>query len=140
MTVPKSMDFRRPGKDSSELSKLDSRGETTMDAQVVEKIAAQIALDETLAGGSSGGFLGIGGHIDLAARPRTSVQVTGKFASLNVEVALPYPSPLREASNFLRRRLMQRVQELTGLEVKQVDITIAWLSSHSDAIKRRALL
>lgn len=140
MTAIRSPETLRGSLARDHLKDIDSRGETTMAAQVIEKIAAQVALDETLAGGSSGGFLGLGGRTDLGAKPKTSVEVTGNFASLKVEVALPYPTPLREASNQLRQRLMARVQELTGLEVKQVDVSIAWLSSSSGSGKRRELL
>lgn len=119
---------------------IDSRGETVMAKQVIEKIAAQVALDETAAGGFSGGFLGLGSKTDLSARPKTSVQVTGNFAALKIEVALPYPAPLRQASEQLRRTLMERVHQLTGLEIKQVDVRIATLAGRDSSRKRRDLL
>lgn len=117
-----------------------ARGQTFLAARVIEKIAAQVASDESAAGGSSGGFLGIGTRADLSARPKASVELTGNIATLRVEVGMLYPVPLRQATEELRRRIATRVTELTGVDVRQVDIRIAWLSTGSDTSGRRKLL
>lgn len=116
-----------------------SRGNTAMSRKVLEKIAAQVAKDETQAGGSSGGFLGIGARADLAARPQASVELAGNIASLKVEVGLPYPLPLRQATDQLRDRIAGRVTELTGVEVRQVDVKVSWLIPAADDNGRRRL-
>ena len=103
------------------------RGSTVMARKVLEKIAGQIAKDETYAGGSSGGFLGIGVRADLAARPQAHVELAGHIASLKVEVGLAYPVPLRQTTDQLRDRVSRRIMELTGVEVRQVDVTVSWL-------------
>lgn len=117
-----------------------TRGHTFMAARVVEKIAAQVASDESSAGGSSGGFLGIGTRADLSARPKASVVLTGNIATLSVEVGMLYPVPLRQTTEDLRRRIATRVTELTGVDVRQVDIRIAWLTTGTDTNGRRKLL
>ncbi|MCQ1948674.1 MULTISPECIES: Asp23/Gls24 family envelope stress response protein [Arthrobacter] len=106
---------------------VDDRGETVLARRVLEKTASQVARDETFAGGSSGGFLGIGSRADLSARPDASVELAGNVASLKVTVGLPYPMPLRQTTEQLRRRITERVTELTGVQVRQVDITVSWL-------------
>ena len=114
------------------------RGSTVMSRKVIEKIAGQIAKDETYAGGSSGGFLGIGARADLSARPQAQVELAGNIASLRVEVGFPYPVPLRQATEQLRDRVASRVTELTGVEVRQVDVTVSWLRPHgTDSSHRR---
>lgn len=115
-------------------------GSTVIARKVLEKIAGQIAKDETFAGGSSGGFLGIGARADLSARPRAHVELAGNIASLKVDVGLPYPVPLRQATDQLRDRISSRVTELTGVEVRQVDVTVSWLRPKESANGRRRLL
>lgn len=116
----------------------DARGQTVLAAKVIEKIAAQVASDESSAGGSSGGFLGIGTRADVSARPKASVELSGNIATLSVEVGMLYPAPLRQATEDLRRRIRTRVTELTGVDVRQVDIRISWLTTGTSG--RRKLL
>lgn len=111
---------------------IDSRGQTVLADKVIEKIASQVASDESVAGGSSGGFLGIGTHADLSARPKASVELTGNIATLSVEVGMLYPVPLRQATEALRQRIWTRVTELTGVEVRHVDIRLSWLTTTGD--------
>lgn len=120
---------------------LDSRGQTVLADKVIEKIASQVAGEESVAGGSSGGFLGIGTHADLSARPKASVELSGNIATLSIEVGMSYPGPLRQGTNQLRQRIRSRVTELTGIEVRHVDIKISWLSTTSGEPEgRRRLL
>lgn len=117
-----------------------SRGSTSMSKKVLEKIASQVARDETQAGGTSGGFLGIGSRVDFTARPEADVELAGNIASLKVTVGLPYPLPLRRATDQLRQRIAERVTDLTGVQVRQVDITVAWLRPKALTSGRRQLL
>lgn len=116
-----------------------ARGTTVLSRKVLEKIVGQIAKDETFAGGSTGGFLGIGARADLSARPRADVELAGNLATLKVEVGLPYPVPLRSATDQLRNRISGRVTEMTGVEVRQVDVTVSWLWPEEPADGRRRL-
>jgi uncharacterized alkaline shock family protein YloU len=118
----------------------ESRGRTVLDHKVVEKIASQVAGEESFAGGTSGGFLGLGAHADFAARPQASVELAGNIAALTVEVGLLYPVPLRQATEQLRRRISERVTALTGVQVRQVDITVSWLRPAAESSGRRRLL
>ncbi|MET4145852.1 Asp23/Gls24 family envelope stress response protein [Arthrobacter sp. UYCo732] len=120
---------------------IDSRGQTVLADKVIEKIASQVASDESVAGGSSGGFLGIGTHADLSARPKASVELSGNIATLSVEVGMLYPVPLRQATEALRERIRAKVTELTGVEVRQIDIRVSWLTTdRGDGSGRRRLL
>lgn len=113
-----------------------ARGQTVMAARVIEKIAAQVVSDES----SAGGFPGIGPRAGFSARPKASVELSGNIATLNVEVGMLYPVPLRQATEALRRRIRTRVTELTGVDVRQIDIRISWLSTGTDTNGRRKLL
>ena len=124
----------------SDAGELASRGQTVLANKVIEKIASQVASDESSAGGSSGGFLGIGAHADLSVRPKASVELSGNIATLSVEVGMLYPVPLRQATEALRQRIRTRVTELTGVEVRQVDIKVSWLTTGTETNRRRKLL
>jgi uncharacterized alkaline shock family protein YloU len=119
---------------------LDSRGRTVLDRKVVEKIASQVASEESFAGGSSGGFLGIGAHSDFSARPEVTVELAGNIAALSMEIGLLYPVPLRQVTEQLRRRISERVTALTGVEVRQIDFTVSWLKPADETTGRRRLL
>jgi uncharacterized alkaline shock family protein YloU len=123
-----------------DLGDAGTRGQTVLAAKVIEKITAQVASDESFAGGASGGFLGIGASADLSARPKASVELAGNIATLRVEVGMLYPAPLRQATEELRRRIKARVTELTGVDVRQVDIRISWLTTGTGSPGRRRLL
>ncbi len=128
------------GDDDSGDDDVGSRGRTVLADKVIEKIAGQVASDESSAGGSSGGFLGMGTHADMSARPKASVELTGNIATLSVEVGMLYPVPLRRATEELRQRIRARVTELTGVEVRQVDIKVSWLTTGEASPGRRRLL
>lgn len=127
------------GKETVDRS-LKQRGHTVLANKVIEKISSQVASDESVAGGSSGGFLGIGAHADLETRPKVSVELNGNVATLSVEVGLLYPVPLRQATDHLRQRIRARVMELTGVEVRHVDIKVSWLTTEAHADGGRKLL
>lgn len=114
---------------TTEADEHSSRGQTVLADRVIEKIASQVASDESVAGGSSGGFLGIGTHADLEVRPKVSVELNGNIATLSVEVGMPYPVPLRRSTEHMRQRIRTRVSEMTGVEVFHVDIKVSWLST-----------
>lgn len=108
------------------------RGRLIMSARVVEKIAGQAASEVSVAGGRSGGLLGIGARTDLAARPPVDVHLSGGIAAISVRVGISYPMSLRQATSDVRRHVVQRVQELTGIEVRRVDVDVAWLTTAID--------
>lgn len=113
-----------------------ARGQTVLAARVIEKIAGQVVRDES----SAGGFVGIGPRAGFSARPKASVELSGNIATLSVEVGMLYPVPLRQATEALRRRIRTRVTEMTGVDVRQIDIRISWLSTVADTNGRRKLL
>lgn len=109
-----------------------SRGELVVSRRVVEKIASQAAVEIAAAGGRSGGFLGVGSHADLSSRPKVDVDLSGHTATIMVEVAIAYPSPIAAAAEQVRRRMMSRVGELAGVRVTRVDVTITMLATDHD--------
>ena len=101
------------------------RGRLIINHKVIEKIASQAASEVARAGGSSGGFLGIGSHTDLSARPKVDVELSGGTASVDLAITVAYPTPIRQVTEQVRQHLIDRVGELTGVEVTRVDITVS---------------
>lgn len=106
---------------------VSGRGRLVIAAKVVEKIASNAAGDLDAVGGSSGGFLGIGGHNELSTRPRASVHLSGQVATIELAVGVKYPAPLQRISEQLRQHVRSQVTGLTGIDVRQVDVEISWL-------------
>lgn len=95
------------------------RGVTTMADRVVEKITTAAVEEVELATGAVRRFgRGVG------RAPKTRVRIDGKVAILNVEMSVLYPSPLRSVTRVARAHIVSRITELTGLEVKQLDINV----------------
>jgi len=111
----------------AERTERGQRGKLVLAKQVVEKIAGQVASEVSATGGRSGGFLGIGAHADLTARPKVGVELAGRTATLAIEMAVAYPVSIRRATDRVRAQVTHRVTQLTGVEVTRVDITVVAL-------------
>jgi uncharacterized alkaline shock family protein YloU len=103
-----------------------------MDHKVVEKIASQAAGEVATAGGITGGVLGIGSHTDLSARPKVNVELSGGTATVDLAITVAYPTPIRQAAEQVRQHVIDRVGDLTGIEVTRVDITVSALHREAD--------
>lgn len=106
------------------------RGTLTLSKRVVEKIASQAAREISAIGGTTGGFLGIGSHASLSNRPSVDVDLSGRTATIQVDVAIAYPSPIAEGAEQVRTHMMSRVKELAGVTVSRVDVRIIAVARH----------
>lgn len=103
-------------------------GDTTVADVVVSKIAALAAQDVdgvTLGGGSGragGGFLdGMAG----GAQPRgVAVEVGQIEAAIDLTMAVAYGRPIPTLADEVRRNVVGRVQDLLGLRVTEVNISV----------------
>jgi uncharacterized alkaline shock family protein YloU len=104
------------------------RGRTTIDHQVIEAIAVRIASEERGVGGAARRVLGVavtGEHAEQV--PRVAATVAGEVVSLRIRLSVTYPEPVHDVTDRVRRRLVDRVGELTGKRVGMVDIIVAAL-------------
>lgn len=114
------------------------RGSVSIPAKVVSRIAEQAAFEVPGVGSDAGGVLGLGAHRDFETRPAAEADVHGSTAVLRLDVGLVFPAALHAVLARLREHVAARVEELTGLTVGRLDITISWL--HAAARGRRELL
>lgn len=115
-----------------------SRGRLVLAERVVEKIAGQAAVEVAAASGRSGGFLGLGSGADATARPKVDVTLSAESADLAIAVGIAYPGSVRRAAQQVRDHVTERVESLTGVDVRRVDIDVTFLTVH-DGPAREAL-
>jgi uncharacterized alkaline shock family protein YloU len=109
-------------------------GAITIQDRVVEKVAARAASELPDAGAaaprvlgrtmSAASVLGVRSS-DLAALPKTSVRVDGAFAVIDLELSVRWPCSIPDVTRTVRNHVRQRVEELTELNVAEVNIHVA---------------
>jgi uncharacterized alkaline shock family protein YloU len=103
-----------------------SRGETTIASGVVAKIARQAAreVDGVELAGSSGlrGFLGR--ILPGPTAPGAGAELASRRSAVDLHVCVAWPRPVATVTEEVRHHVRAKVQELTGYEVTDVDITI----------------
>lgn len=109
-------------------------GAITIADGVVAKVAARAAAENPDVGTAAARILGRAvpgaGHFglrgtDLAGLPKTSVDVDGSKAFVNLEISVRWPAPVPAVADQVRNHLRSRVTQLTGLSVEEVHIVVA---------------
>lgn len=108
------------------------RGRLVVAKQVVEKLAAQAAVEVT----TGEHRMVFAPRTDSDPGPVVAVQLDGSDTWLQVEVDLVYPAPLRATTDDLRAHLVRRVEELSGLTVRRLDIRVAQLVTVGEHSRR----
>lgn len=137
MSTATALDPASVARPSPTVTPAEERGVTSIPAQVVARIAEQVASEAALVGSGAGGVLGVGARRDFDSRPSARCELYGRTAVLSLDVGVEFPTPLAPALGALRDRVRERVQHLTGLEVGRLDVSISWLRPTSTA--RRTL-
>lgn len=103
----------------------ERRGRTEIAERVVEKIAARALTEVEEAGGTARRVLGVrlGRGSDEAA-PQVTAWIDGALVVLWMRISVGYPAPVRDVTRRLRDHVRTRVGDLTGLDVRQVDIDV----------------
>lgn len=104
------------------------RGRLTIADRVVEKVAAQAVAEVDRATGAPRRVLGQTlGRASEDTPARTSANVDGDIVTVTVSMSVTWPAPVRDVTAEVRRRVVQRVGELVGLQVAEVDIDVPTL-------------
>lgn len=108
----------------------EQRGRTDIADRVLARIATHALTEVGEVGGVARRVLGVPLGPDSAQTgPRVDAHVDGRLATLRMTVSVVYPAPVRQVARRLREHVAGRVTEMTGLEVRQVDVDIAALVS-----------
>jgi uncharacterized alkaline shock family protein YloU len=106
----------------------EERGTTDISERVVQRIAAKVVNDAEHAGGAARRMLGVSlGSDSTDTPPQVSARVDGRIATVEVTMSVAYPQPVRDVTRRVRSDIIGSVRELTGLNVRHVDIAITSL-------------
>lgn len=108
----------------------DLPGRTHLPVEVIAKIAGQAALEAQGIGSGAGGFMGMGSKANFRARPHAKAEVFGRAVVLSLELGVRFGEPIVSTLGSARAHIAERVESLTGLDVRQVDVSITWV--HQD--------
>lgn len=114
------------------------RGSLTLTERVIEKIAAQAAAEVAAASGRSG-VLRRGSDRDAHVRPKVGVDLSATSTDVDVAVGIAYPGSIRRAAQEIREHVTERVETLTGVDVRRVDIDVTFLTTGAPDRHQRAL-
>jgi uncharacterized alkaline shock family protein YloU len=104
------------------------RGRTDIAERVLERIATHALTEVDEVGGAARRLLGVRlGQDSTGTGPRVDAHVDGGLATLRMTVSVVYPAPVRRVTRRLREHVTSRVEEFTGLDVRQVDVDVASL-------------
>ena len=116
---------------SSELTSLETPDGTTSIAEsVVAKIASLAAQEvegvASLGGSIAGALAGVVGRIkgDEHKTAGVGVEVGTKQAAVDISMTASYPASINQVAEGVRRNVIERIQNMTGLEVVEVNIAV----------------
>ncbi|RYV50842.1 Asp23/Gls24 family envelope stress response protein [Pengzhenrongella frigida] len=109
------------------------RGDLEIAVRVVQKVA-RIAAGEVRGVASTGSGLD---HLLGHQYPSADATVAGAHASIRVDVAVLWPYPLALIGAQVRDHVRARVNELVGLNVDAVDVTVSKVVLASQPETRR---
>jgi uncharacterized alkaline shock family protein YloU len=108
-------------------------GMISINDRVVQKMAACAATEIPDAGGAAPRVLGrsvsgaaaFGGRgTSLSSLPKVSADVDGSIAVVDLSISVRWPASVPEVSSAVREHVRSRVQELAGLIVTEVSISV----------------
>ena len=105
------------------------RGRTTISNAVVSKIAGIAAQEVEGIQMGGGTAAAIGGFLDSVTggggqARGVSVEVGEEETAIDLSMAVEYGRPIPQISDAVRRNVINRIENLTGLRVTEVNITV----------------
>jgi uncharacterized alkaline shock family protein YloU len=104
------------------------RGTTTVADRVIVAVAARAAAE--VPGIGAAGWRVLGRPVDTARPdrvPSVVATIAGDTVALRMRLSVQYPTPVRAATERVRRHVAERVGTLTGKTVGVIDITVVSL-------------
>ena len=129
-----------PTKTSSSTELVSSQGKTTIADTVVSKIAGMAAREVNgvyrLGGGAARAFGAIRERIPGSGGTNVSqgvsVEVGETQAAIDIDVVVEYGVAIADLAAGIRRNVIQSLQQMTGLEVVEVNISVDDIHLPSD--------
>lgn len=124
-----------------ELPGRNELGWIALNDRVVARLAAQAALEISDAGAAAPRVLGraVPGVEALGMRrtsltmlPKSSADVDGSIARIELSLSVRWPASVPGVTAAVRAHVIERVRELTGLQISEVSIDVTDLVTHLD--------
>jgi len=109
------------------------RGRTSIENRVVEKTAAQSALEIDHVHGVSHRVTRV---FTAGQTVQTHAWIDGHLARLQVNIEVDYPAPVKQVTRQVRQHIRERVNQLCGLTIVDLDIRVVALHVRSGPIRR----
>ena len=105
------------------------RGRTTISNGVVSKIAGIAAQEVEGIQMGGGTAAAIGGFLDSVTggggqARGVSVEIGEEETAIDLSMAIEYGKPIPQISDAVRRNVINRIENLTGLRVTEINITV----------------
>ncbi|MEX2626578.1 MAG: Asp23/Gls24 family envelope stress response protein [Ilumatobacteraceae bacterium] len=135
-TSPQTQPQSRPAQSGAgSLARLETdKGVTSISEDVVAKIAAIAAREvegvDSLGGTLSGALSNVVGRIrgDQHKTAGVGVEVGTRQAAVDLSMTIRYPSSIIDVTGAVRQNVIDRIENMTGLEVVEVNIAVNDLS------------
>ena len=116
-----------------------SRGETTIAATVVEKIARRAASEVEGVGGVAQTGLSrlLPWSVGEESPARASAEVGRETVTVDLTVSVLYPEPVAAVTNQVRTQVIRRLSEHCGLRATEVNIAVPALVAPPRGARRR---
>jgi uncharacterized alkaline shock family protein YloU len=112
-------------------------GVVSIDDRVVAKLAARAAVEIPDAGGAAPRLLGrsLDGALgtrstSLSSLPKATADVDGSMVVLALQISIRWPASVPATAARVRQHVTDRISELTGLKVTEVQIEVTDLVTH----------
>lgn len=123
------------GRNTEVTRRSDGRGTTTIDENVVAKIAGiatrEVSGVASMGGALSGAVAQVVGRIRGDEQHATSgvgVEVGTRQAAVDLSITVQYPAAITEVAQSVRENVIDRIETVTGLEVVEVNIAVTDLA------------
>lgn len=116
------------------------RGTTTIDPRVVAAVARKAASEvDGVEAVEATGLQGVLSSLRSSSASGVKADVAARRAAIDLSIAVCWPKPVHEVTAAARDHVRDRVQELTGHAVTDVDISVVDLPAPSVGKRRRVV-
>ena len=135
--TPRSSTPKAPAGTSRAEDSLNGTGKTVINDGVVAKVAGLAARDVAGVHALGGGAARALGAIRDAMKSTdvsqgVSVEVGETQVAVDVTIVADYPVQLQQVANDIRTNVIRAIEDLVGLEVTEVNVTIVYIHLPSD--------
>ncbi len=113
------------------------RGSTEISQQVIEKIAGRAASE--VRGVDTAEPSALRRFTPFIDDGATDAEVGHERATVDLSIRVRYPEPVFQKADEVRTHVVQRVEELTGLHVTRVDVTVSQIAATRSGRRQRVI-